>query len=537
MLRQTFFFLLFLLGISLPAQVVSIDYILGAPVTMVPKVQVPKGDSVLTLDFDFGKSEIVDEKKMDSLRKYYIARIDLVYTQYRQSETFSQGDLNRQRLEFLKSKVPFIFENNLITWNLVEQTGAKTDEAAKQYFHGFIIYFKSRKTGQKFLTTTEEISAIAGTCNLCQLHKGDTILYPKKLLCSKPIPFDTLIQVDTLSKIMEGGFAGKFIPHGYASNIEKGVYGASGIEPKMLSKKTCMIDTVLTVKSFTIKKKKKKIPGQYFPLSKAKQKQGITYTNKTILNRKPYYIKIPDTTFVYDSAFISLDTSYIIAREDPPVIDMDCLKGMHRSDSVVMIALGKLKDFKHTVLVEDLTSSMNPYTEQTLLWRRITVASTDLSKFVFFNDGDGERDDRKVIGKTGGVYFVNSDNVDTVENKVKMVMMNGDGGDCPENNIEAILKAVQSCPGYHILMIADNNAPIKDLILLSQLHVPVDIILCGVTNGRIQSDYMNLARATGGTIYTMDQELKAEFMAAEGTRVQIGDQHFIIQNGQFVLTR
>jgi hypothetical protein len=537
MLQRTFFSLLMLFGVSLSAQVVSIDYVLNAPVVSVPKVKIPKGDSILTLAFDFGKSEIEDEKKMDSLRKYYIGEIDLVYTEYRQSETFSQGNLNRERLEFLKSKVPFIFENNLIVWKLIEQTGAKTDDVAKQYFHGFIVYFKSKKTGQKFLTTAEEISSITATCEECLVHKGDTIFDPRKLSCSAPIPFDTLIQTDTISKVRDGIFAGKFIPCWYDANIKKGIYHSPEVEPKMLRKKTCMIDTILTVKSFSIKKKKKKIPGQYFPLSKAKQKQGITYTNKTLLNRKPYYIKIPDTTFVYDSTFISLDTSYIVLRDNPRIVDMDCLKAKYRTDSVVIISLRKMKDFNHTILVEDLTSSMNPYTEQTLLWRSITVGSTDLSKFIFFNDGDGEKDERKVIGKTGGVYFVNSDNIDTVENKVKMVMRNGDGGDCPENNMEAILKAIQSCPGYHILMIADNNAPIKDIELLTQVHVPIDIILCGVVRGEIQATYMNLARATGGTIYTMDQELKAEFVAAEGTRVKIGDQYFIIKNGQFEITR
>lgn len=46
------------------------------------------------------------------------------------------------------------------------------------------------------------------------------------------------------------------------------------------------------------------------------------------------------------------------------------------------------------------------------------------------------------------------------------------------------------------IMIADNNAPIKDITLIKQVTKPVNIILCGVTD-KIHPNYVELAAKTG----------------------------------------
>ena len=51
------------------------------------------------------------------------------------------------------------------------------------------------------------------------------------------------------------------------------------------------------------------------------------------------------------------------------------------------------------------------------------------------------------------------------------VQLKGYGGDCPENNMEALIKGVkQATPYKELVMIADNYAPVKDIELLKNFN-------------------------------------------------------------------
>ena len=201
-------------------------------------------------------------------------------------------------------------------------------------------------------------------------------------------------------------------------------------------------------------------------------------------------------------------------------------------DSVVGVVLKRNK-WTEMAIVADLTGSMSPYTAQLLLWFKLNTLNSPVKQFVFFNDGDMTPDNQKVIGKTGGIYATRSSKFDEVENLAFKTMRNGGGGDIPENNIEAILKANQLCNECkNVVMIADNMAPVKDIVLLSQVKTPVKIILCGAVYG-INPVYLDIARATGGSVHTMEKDLTDLVKMKEGEEIKIGNQKFIIINGKF----
>jgi hypothetical protein len=534
--------LLFTLRIC-KAQVVSEDYILSTPVTLAEKIKIPKSDTVMVLPFSFGDFTIQTQKTLDSINRRPIEKIVLVYTRYKKSEDFSQETLNRNRLEQFRKQCPYIFNNNLITWELIEQTGAKNDEEAKKYFHGILIYFRGKNI-KKELTTAEEISFIKKRLgDHCRVSSKDTVYDLKDLSSSKPIETERFFIVDTLIKLGKGKYKGEYIPYTKENFRKKDRQKKEILEASVLHRKFT-IRSSYEVVSYRTEMRKDGGKIYYDPRSKSKLAKGKLYTHKSIWGRAVHY----DTIATHDTLWITLDTAYRIRPICIDVFKKSCMDGVYKyssssyrgnryADTIVQQALPTIKNSQNTILVEDVTGSMNPYLLQTFLWRRKVLATCELSRFVFFNDGDNKPDAAKVIGNTGGIYSVNSINVDSVEQVAFSTMRKGNGGDGPENNLEALLFASALCPECDLLMIADNLAPVKDLELISKINKPVRIILCGAYSKYYQSDYLTIARATKGSILTMEGELKDVLYEADGTRIKVGEQYFILKDGRFILTR
>jgi hypothetical protein len=232
----------------------------------------------------------------------------------------------------------------------------------------------------------------------------------------------------------------------------------------------------------------------------------------------------PDLSEVSSSSVKSF--SILLPSEDAFSIPM--------MDTTVSAVLNRNK-WKNMLVVADVTGSMYPYTSQLLLWLQLNASKHPNMRYLFFNDGDMTPDNKKVIGKTGGLYPIQSNNYSVVETMIYKAMRAGCGGDGPENNIEAILKGVSLySDAQTIVMIADNWAPVKDISLLTSLKKPVKIILCG-SQYFVNPVYLNIARATGGSVHTMESDILELAKISEGATVTIGKHEFKIVNGKFIL--
>ncbi len=204
-------------------------------------------------------------------------------------------------------------------------------------------------------------------------------------------------------------------------------------------------------------------------------------------------------------------------------------------DTTVLTVLDRQKNWKNSVVVCDVTGSMHPYLVQTLIWLKLNSRSTKTGGYTFFNDGDNKPDIEKKIGRTGGIYSSNSNVFDSLENVMFKAMSNGSGGDAPENNIEAILQAINENPHTkEIVMIADNYANVKDIALLDRVKVPVRVVVCGVDRG-INTDYLNIACATGGSIHTIESDLTDLVRYNEGETFTFRSQKYKVDKGRFRL--
>jgi hypothetical protein len=178
---------------------------------------------------------------------------------------------------------------------------------------------------------------------------------------------------------------------------------------------------------------------------------------------------------------------------------------------------------------------MAPYTTEILVWHKLNYATRKSKYFTFFNDGDNMPDNRKVLGKTGGIYSVNAGDYEAVESTLMSTMKRGCGGDAPENNCEAILRSLSDLKdAEEIVLIADNWANVKDLALANQIKKPVHIILCGADNGMINVDYLELARRTKGTIHTMKEDIDNLSKMSDGATFKFGKKKFKIYSGKVI---
>lgn len=179
------------------------------------------------------------------------------------------------------------------------------------------------------------------------------------------------------------------------------------------------------------------------------------------------------------------------------------------NDSVAYKVFERNTQWKNALIVSDWTGSMYQYGAQALLWHALNFESSGIQFFTLFNDGNNKQTKDKIIGKTDGVYFEKATNIDKLLKLYQLVILKGYGGDGPENDIEALLKGIEKYPVHsEVILIADNNACVRDMELLEFVEQPVRVILCGYNEQfGINPQYIEIATKTGGSIHTIDMDI------------------------------
>jgi len=193
------------------------------------------------------------------------------------------------------------------------------------------------------------------------------------------------------------------------------------------------------------------------------------------------------------------------------------LSGENQDDKSSIVSQSFDESWSSILLVADWTGSMYDYAPQALRWHLDNRSQVPIRHLVLFNDGDGKSTAQKEIGATGGIYFVNNPSDENqVLQTVAEVVDKGSGGDGPENDIEAILSAIQKYdlaePGSRhpigfnqIVLIADGDAKVRDMELLPRVPYPVHVVACrGLKD---MGDYLKIACETGGSLAFESQRI------------------------------
>jgi hypothetical protein len=237
-----------------------------------------------------------------------------------------------------------------------------------------------------------------------------------------------------------------------------------------------------------------------------------------------------DGTGSYYESDVAFEVSDSVYTSEAGTFDY----GNYFQDTTVTAVLNRNKNWDKMLINCDLTGSMSPYSAQLFVWHRLNIDKNKVQHFVFFNDGDMTPDNQKRAGRTGGVYHSKADNFDELKDEAFECMRNGGGGDAPENDIEAMLQGFKKCKGCgDVILIADNWANMRDYAFIDQVDRPVRVILCGTQFG-INKQYLDLARATRGSVHTIEEDINDLMDLREGEEITISGHSFIIENGRFI---
>jgi hypothetical protein len=157
-----------------------------------------------------------------------------------------------------------------------------------------------------------------------------------------------------------------------------------------------------------------------------------------------------------------------------------------------------------------------------------------LKHVTLFNDGDATPDFKKQVMKTGGIYHIPGNDLGKVNETLVKAISKGNGGDVDENDIEAIVETIKKNPTLkEIILIADNNANMRDYLYIKNIKIPVRIILCGAEKSPINSQYLDLAYHTKGSIHTLEGDFTDIYKTPENGIFQNGQDSYMLKKGKF----
>lgn len=201
-------------------------------------------------------------------------------------------------------------------------------------------------------------------------------------------------------------------------------------------------------------------------------------------------------------------------------------------DSTLFKIFRRNTDWKKMMLVVDLTGSMFPYIGQLLVWYKQTYEDGRVKYYVLFNDGDNLADNKKLVGKTGGVHPFEAKDFRKMKKDIEDTRKKGEGGDETENDLEALNTAIITYRDHGDIILIADDSPVRDMNLLRRIRKPVRIIMCG-TNKGINDQYLKIAYQTKGSIHTSNHDIDMKILK-DGDEFIIDNDIFRFSGGQFI---
>lgn len=202
-------------------------------------------------------------------------------------------------------------------------------------------------------------------------------------------------------------------------------------------------------------------------------------------------------------------------------------------DSTIMNVLNRNK-WNNMLMVVDVTGSMSQSTAQLMIWHKEHFKKKQIRHFVFFNDGDQKGDAQKKELTTGGIYHLDAATTADIAQSVADAMQKGNGGDAPENDVEAILEGLKNCQKCDdIVLIADNLANMRDIAFIATIGKPIHILLANQRAG-VNPQYLALAYATHGSIHTSSEDITDIHLTAGSCSITIGGIVYMFNGIEFI---
>ncbi len=400
----------------------------------------------IVLGMHYAGDTFTDTTGLYRLHNAQVLSVDLLFTDYPQNDNLRE--LNKRRLIALCWLLPFLPQQKDISWTIVRQTNGHTPATAAQLVHGFVINYRP-----PYLPADKQ----------------------RELALIRAVTPDSMpVATTPPGKVYYWG-----VIHKTDAATAHKLYGR----------------TVRTLTDSRAKLERARQSGDSL-LALAvpdAQKQHILSERQTNMLR------------LQDSVFILLAPAPSYNLPSPPAQPARIPAPVYIPPDSTVLTLLRDNRFERMLVVADVTGSMSPYIAQLIRWASSQDSASHISYFACFNDGDNKKDEDKRIGHTGGIYLAPYRNSHQASALIQKAMQNGDGGDLQENVCEALIRAIHDASSFsHVVLIADSWAPVRDISLVTEIHQPVEIMVCGKRPG-IHPDYITLALRTGGALHFMGE--------------------------------
>jgi hypothetical protein len=475
-------------------QPARISNILKEKRTQLDKLEITQSSTVTLLPIDF--ADAVLKSKLAGLAEMTIVKVYYVYTQYKRSATFNQAALDQKRFNQLAEDVPFLLNDPVIEWEIIEQTGCHNYTEGAEFFHGFILVHRPDMTAEQ---RAAEIRKLLDYMD----HPEKEILQPEidpiapLLLTNVPEESTTKINARQ-AKFKEGDYA-------LYQYLQKEMYPKEIYSKRddVWAKVTFIVDRFGRIKGidFPDEKTPNYIQDEIsetlvnMPVWTPAERNGAPVESEVQMEIRATYIRNVNGMYTRDgerpSFMGEIEKNISESHGSYAAGGMDLLalstvaRGLKLIDSTEIVAI-----------VMDVTGSMYADIASLKRWVDKNPDSLDITSYSFFNDGDNKETRDKKKGETGGIY--NTSDPLKVRETIEEAMIKGSGGERSESDIEAILYALQHdslCNA--VLLVGDNYSEIRDLSLLELVNKKVNVLICGAPT-TIRVDYLELVQNTGG---------------------------------------
>lgn len=422
---------------------------------------------------NFAKSSFLDTAGLAMINDAEILSISLVFTDF--PSNLDLKPLNKSRFIQLNKYLPNAIKNKYIRWQVIRQMDGFDKKTAENMLHGFVINYRLPVTKKSWQNEMDYIYAVTPEPVKEEVLPEDIPPPPRKKVNNWNAKYTSQISYTIL----------------FDRTVKK--VSQNKLELQKYYRKK---DSLIALST----------------------QQALQY--KVVIKNDENIDLKRDSVYVLLDALQEDESKFIPPRPKPQVVI--------KKDSTFFNAIER-NGFRNLLVVADVTTSMSPYNAQVIQWVSKQINKNNLKAMVCFNDGDGKKQEDKIIGSTGGIYGAVYENPTQIGTLFEDAMRKGSGGDLQENDCEALIKAIEMFSDYdEIILVADSWAPVRDIELVHKIKKPVKVLVCGNELGP-HPDYVTIALYTNGSLHFADDDVLQFFELKAGKVQNIHGTNYIVK--------
>jgi hypothetical protein len=510
----------------------------------IDRVEKEETNTVTYLPSVFAEDQLIFES-LPKLEELTILKVYYVYTQYKLSRSFNQLALDKRRFSLLNKHYPFLLDDPFIEWEILEQTGCSTFEEGDEYFHGFIFVHRPIYSEESRM---DEINSIINYFENPTDHFIDDKVDPIQEQVEKNRTSNE--QTEESKEEQKENTRAEYS----LGNFELYEYFKTHLKNSqevVLKRDDIWVDT-----KFKVDENGKISDIKFLEEYADYIKDEVSHTLNTMPDWDP---AVKDGKKVSSEVNLQIRVSYsgsvkgMYKRDHiKPIFEAKVVELIEEPEESINIGIQPHKEIidiktttiyrglelidrsKKIALVMDVTGSMNSHIAGMKKWIIMNHHNLPFTSYTFFNDGNNKSTKKKKVGATGGIYSTTSSA--EIKQLIKSTMLKGNGGERPENDVEAILYAIENDPSCdEILLIGDNYSEVRDLELLDKVSRIVHVLPCAAPK-LVRPDYLNIARITGGHLILNGKIIELD-QVASGASFFIGETEYKFDGRKFKLKR